>query len=221
MNTLIDVLIRKRGRLYYDCFVRVDKIDFPAKLVINEASKNLAVGDRVTFYAEDLTTADSYGIKRKYSPVQRLTDADLKQIETAKREAAAVADAEKWLRYAESDAANGSYKTNAIRTALLRCGKYEHLTDRISALNARVAENKTKWAQQNDNRRQSAKQRHLYPLATRPPLNTPVQFRNKTVIYHSYGSTFRIDCDHPSMYGSHLLGHEGESGCYCYYTEEN
>lgn len=31
------------------------------------------------------------------------------------------------------------------------------------------------------------------------------------------GKQFRINSDHPSVWGSHLLGHEGSMGCYVYY----
>lgn len=43
--------------------------------------------------------------------------------------------------------------------------------------------------------------------------------RGKAVVNLGRGKGFRIDEDMPSMWGSHLLGHEGEWGSYVYYRE--
>ena len=36
-------------------------------------------------------------------------------------------------------------------------------------------------------------------------------------VIEGFGKSFRINADHPSMHGAHLLGHEGSMGQYCYY----
>lgn len=59
--------------------------------------------------------------------------------------------------------------------------------------------------------------RMLYPLSDRPALNQPVRVGRQAVVFTERGREFRIDEDHPSIYGSHLLGHEGERAAYYYY----
>ena len=61
--------------------------------------------------------------------------------------------------------------------------------------------------------------RSLYPLGSLPPLHTPIRQGDAWIVYEGYGKDFRIGEDDPSCYGSHLLGHEGDYGCYCYYRE--
>jgi hypothetical protein len=63
----------------------------------------------------------------------------------------------------------------------------------------------------------------LYPVSARPPLDRPVRLGVSIVVYTGYGRSVRIGEDDPSFFGGHLLGHEGDMGCYCYYrpaTEE-
>lgn len=61
--------------------------------------------------------------------------------------------------------------------------------------------------------------RNLYPLGSLPPLNTPLRQGDAWIVYESYGKDFRISEDDPSCHGSHLLGHEGDYGRYCYYRD--
>lgn len=65
----------------------------------------------------------------------------------------------------------------------------------------------------------NAKQRALFPLSNQPPLNRPVRWYGQVIVFESRGKSFRIDENHPSVFGSHLLGHEGDYGCYCYYRK--
>jgi hypothetical protein len=74
-----------------------------------------------------------------------------------------------------------------------------------------------------EDRERNKSQRMLYPLSDCPQLDIPTRYREFVVVFTGYGRQFKIGCDHPSMFGHHLLGHEGEYGCYCYYrlaTEE-
>jgi len=59
----------------------------------------------------------------------------------------------------------------------------------------------------------------LYPLGDLPPQGVPIRLGERWVVYYDRGRDFRISEDDPSCFGAHLLGHEGESGCYCYYRE--
>lgn len=59
--------------------------------------------------------------------------------------------------------------------------------------------------------------RRLYPVSARPALNVPMRLWTTAVVFTGYGQPFRISEDHPSIHGSHLLGHEGSRGCYAYY----
>lgn len=61
--------------------------------------------------------------------------------------------------------------------------------------------------------------RVLYPLSMIPQLNVPTKRGDKLVVFTGTGKSFRIDESHPSIGGSHLLGHEGEMGAYAYYRE--
>jgi len=61
--------------------------------------------------------------------------------------------------------------------------------------------------------------RILFPLSELPALNIPVQFQDQALIFERYGKSFRIDDGAPSMNGSHLIGHEGSMGCYCYFSK--
>ncbi len=63
------------------------------------------------------------------------------------------------------------------------------------------------------------RKRILFPLYSIPPLFCPTMWHGKLVVFESKGSAFRITEDHPSMHGSHLLGHEGELGVYAYYRD--
>ncbi|MGE3551171.1 MAG: hypothetical protein AB7I29_14880 [Geobacter sp.] len=64
---------------------------------------------------------------------------------------------------------------------------------------------------------QARQQRDMIPLSNAPPLNTPIRDHGRVIVYESTGKTFRIGEDDPSLHGSHLLGHEGESAKYFYY----
>lgn len=61
--------------------------------------------------------------------------------------------------------------------------------------------------------------RRLYPNRALPPMHAPVRWGESWIVYESTGRDFRISEDDPSCFGSHLLGHEGEYGCYCYYRD--
>lgn len=55
----------------------------------------------------------------------------------------------------------------------------------------------------------------------RPALNTPMRHGGAVVVVTGFGKSFRVDADMPSIWGSDLLGHEGELCCYAYYRPAN
>lgn len=57
----------------------------------------------------------------------------------------------------------------------------------------------------------------LYPISQSPALNRPTRSGNRVIVFTERGKEFRIDENHPSLHGSHLLGHEGDRGAYFYY----
>ena len=127
--------------------------------------------------------------------------------------------AEKWLGYAESDAQMGMSRTNAIKEARRLCKGHDQFADRLAALEAEIERNSAKEQQAAAEKIERRQNRILFPVSALPAMNTPVQHGGATLVFESAGKSFRISEDHPSIEGSHLLGHEGELGCYCYYKK--
>jgi hypothetical protein len=141
-------------------------------------------------------------------------------------------ETEKWLGYAEEDARKGWDHSNAIKRALaITDQKY---SDRVNALSQRVQDNikanddakaarKAQYAEERAEQQSERDKRHsyraLYPVANLPEMNIPVRRYGKVVVFTGAGNKFRISEDHPSIFGSHLLGYEGDYGCYCYYRD--
>jgi hypothetical protein len=61
--------------------------------------------------------------------------------------------------------------------------------------------------------------RVLFPTCMIPEMGVPVRLDDCVIVFESTGKSFRISEDHPSFEGAHLLGYEGDYGCYCYYRE--
>lgn len=68
-------------------------------------------------------------------------------------------------------------------------------------------------------REQQRSRRQLFPLSQLPPLDRPVRLHGHAVVFTGFGKQFRIGESDPSVWGSQLLGHEGELGCYAYYRD--
>lgn len=71
--------------------------------------------------------------------------------------------------------------------------------------------------QERAERAQRVQQRVLFPCANAPALQQPMRWCGKTVVFESTGERFRINENHPSTHGAHLLGYEGDWGRYHYY----
>lgn len=61
--------------------------------------------------------------------------------------------------------------------------------------------------------------RFVVLLEDLPETGKPVRMFGRPVVVESFGKTFRVNEDMPSMWGSHLLGHEGRCCCYAYWRE--
>ena len=61
--------------------------------------------------------------------------------------------------------------------------------------------------------------RVLFPDGCGPALDQPMRRGQRVLVFTSTGKPFRIGEDDASVYGSHLLGHEGEYGRYYYWRE--
>lgn len=118
------------------------------------------------------------------------------------------------------NAAKAAAEASAAAERARKAREEQAAAERV-AREMRWAQEKAVAAQQRATERSEraarAKLRGLYPLSLLPPMNQPVRRGGSVVVFESTGQPFRIDEDHPSTHGSHLLGHEGERGCYCYY----
>jgi len=217
------LIIKKKGRKYFDCVIG----GYKAKLVINDVSKNLENDRVVKLHVNDLSERSKYGTVLKFEPIAILDDRDA---EALRKTAIARKEAEKWLDYAEGDVKNGMNRTNAITEALRLCPEHEHLAERLTALKELVKQNaaayeaqKQQWAKEKTEQAAAqAKRRQmriLFPNSMAPVMGAPVRRGNRVIVFESAGKSFRIDEDHPSFEGAHLLGHEGDYGCYYYYRE--
>lgn len=223
MSNIKTFRIVSKGRKYFECLLGNAK----AKLVINQVSEGLLPGETASFVVNDLSARSKYGSVLKFEPVAL---ADAQTVAAINR----AAGAEKWLGYAEADAAAGRYSSNAITEANRMADGLPQFAERLAAMRAAVNRNmdaheaqKREWAREKEAQRQArdaAKQavrqrRTLFPLSDLPPLNEPVRMYRLVVVFESEGKAFRISEDHASVDGCHLLGHEGEMGRYCYYRE--
>lgn len=230
MSNIKSFRVLSRGRKYFECQLGNAK----AKLVINAISESVQPGETVSFVINDLSTHSPYGTTLKFEPVALADSATVAAMQRA-------ASAEKWLGYAEADAKTGLRSSNAISEALRLCAGLPPFADRLAALREAVKRNteaheakEREWAREAEAQRQAAAEyraaerqkqaerrqsRALFPLSDLPPFNKPVRWYGQVVVFESSGKSFRISEDHPSVEGSHLLGHEGDLGCYCYYRE--
>ena len=131
---IITVKILKKGRKYWAA--ATDPKGWACKVVINEVSKDLKPGQIVSLDAEDVGTKTRWGSTYIYEPSAIATPELIAH-------QLALADARKWLGYAEGDAAKGWDHSNAISKTLdLAADAYPEIADRLTALRQKVAENK-------------------------------------------------------------------------------
>jgi hypothetical protein len=195
---------------------------------LNNVSADWKPGDTVTFYGAKHVESDRYGTKTTYYPAP----ADIRQ---AVDEEKAVPEIKRWLGYVEEKAPSGYVYQNGVdKLRALGIDKHPELKSRMDAAIAKAKEvraaQEKQWAEEKAARvkereterakaASTPKQRILYPDGAAPSLNVPVRRYGKVIVFESTGKPFRIDEDAPSLYGSHLLGHEGDYGRYYYYRD--
>ena len=131
---IITVKILKKGRKYWAA--ATDPKGWACKVVINEVSKDFQPGQIVNIEAEDIGTKSKWGSTYIYEPSAIATDEYIAHQSKLK-------EAEKWLGYAEGDAAKGWDHSNAITKTLdLDADAYPEIADRLATLKQKVAENK-------------------------------------------------------------------------------
>lgn len=142
---------------------------------------------------------------------------------------------ERWIGFIESSAREGRIYDRGVNECRARSvqdfadlkqrldAAITLATDRAAAVSrARTTENAARQARYAAERAQRAEQlsrRRLFPIAAAPVIGRAYRLAGSVVVYTSAGTKFRLSDDHPSTHGSHLLGHEGEMGMYCYYRD--
>ena len=243
MTNIIErtVLIEKRGRVWYEAAMG----KYKCKVKINDVSASIEVGHVVKLRANDISVRSKFGTEMKYEPLEILTDRTLEVARAERADREKVAEAEKWLGFAEKDAESDKYRTNAIEKVTgyfyaKELSSDESLTERKNALVKKVAENRVAYEKQRQERwSQNANSNRGYnPLSQDGrrfilvPNDSSYSYVHEgmvTKISHSDTEyviieetdkrRFRIDNEMPSYLGSHLLGHEGEWASKVYYRK--
>ncbi len=222
MIALKTVKIISKGRKYYTCEVGSSK----AKLLINPVSEGLKPGDGETFLVLDQSERTKYGATLIFEPLEKATPENLSKLKQK-------VSAERWVKYAEEDVAAGRFSSRAINTAMEVAQGIPHLADRLAKIQEQAAKNKQKYMEQQqaqakaweearmagDKKAQdkAPRLRVLFAESQLPPLNKPIKWQGKIVVFDGYGQPFKINESHPSIFGGHLLGYEGRLGRYAYY----
>lgn len=116
--------ITKRGRKWFSGTVGKG---YKAELFINGTTTGLKEGQEVKFMGQDLSVRNKYGTTIRYAATKIINDANARQVEWFR-------DAQKWLGYAESDAKEGKWFTNALQKAQSYRLLVPELAERIDAL---------------------------------------------------------------------------------------
>jgi len=121
----------------------------------------------------------------------------------------------KWLSYVEEAAYSKTpylYKNGIDTLKSLNIEKYpelyKQLQNAIDSVKSYVEIKKDK-----------KDKRDFFPLSDAPIINKVYQNNDTYIVYTEMGKSFYIDENMPSIFGSRLLGHEGEKGAYYYYRE--
>lgn len=220
-----DFVVKKVGRKWLT--VTAPGKGYEMHLQLSPSTEHYKPGDAIKgIKVGEVREENRYGVKiTYYVPNQR----DLQRLEEAQaqeQDAKRKGEVERWLGYVEDKAKEGwLYENGLKKLAELGANADPAVKDRIEAARKQVASIKAARQQQyaQERREREAKRaetvsrRMLYPLWHMPPLNKPVRLGKEVVVFTGTGKPFRIDDSHPSMFGSHLLGHEGEKGAYAYY----
>lgn len=209
---IITVKILKKGRKYWAA--ATDPKGWACKVVINDISKDFEPGQIVSLDAEDVGTKTRWGSTYIYDPAAIATPELI-----AHRQA--LADARKWLRYAEDDTEKGWDHSNAINRMLdLDAGTYPEIADRLTALRQKVAENKAANAAAAEARKKRQAERRAAEAKAReerlgkrilvsadycPSTGKPWRMHNrpggKIIVIESYGKKWHLHSEDACCYG--------------------
>lgn len=105
------VIIKKRGRKWFECLVG----GYKAKLMINDASKQLKVDQVVRLHAEDISKRTSYGVEIKYDPKEVV---DIKEAEDLRQAHIKMKNIAKLLAKAREDISQGMVGSKKTKKSL-------------------------------------------------------------------------------------------------------
>ena len=194
---IITVKILKKGRKYWAA--ATDPKGWACKVIINEVSKDLKPGQIVSLDAEDVGTKTRWGSTYIYEP-SAIATPDLIAHQQA------LADARKWLRYAEDDAEKGWDHSNAINKTLdLDADAYPEIADRLTALRQKGAENKAANAAAVKAREEKLSKRILVNADDCPATGKPWRMHNrsdgKIIVITGYGKKWYLRSEDACCYG--------------------
>lgn len=224
----------KPGRIYRQAKLN-DK--YPCKLMINGVLDKQI--DQTTVWVEvvEHSKRNRYGSELIFEPVALVDPAEAA---TLTRQALRLAEARRWLEYAERDVTAGFDHTRAISEAQQLAAGITELAERLAALSRRVAENRraaaanraaqeakraTERAEREERiasertaREQARGERHLVWVDEAPALNTPMPLHDRpgapVVVYTQLGKSWYMDEEAADAIGPSLR--DGYV-CYAYY----
>jgi hypothetical protein len=144
------------------------------------------------------------------------------------------AEAVRWLGYVEEKARDGYLYEKGVAAVRQFGAGHPDLLERLDAAIGKAKEVREKqervWAAEKlerANAREKERAAHakavskrvLFPVSRGPAINKPTRLNGRPVVFTGTGKEFRIDEDSASVYGHHLLGHEGDRGAYWYYRD--
>lgn len=140
---------------------------------------------------------------------------------------------QRWIGYVEDSAREGRVYQRGVEECRARAvADFADLQQRLTAAlslateraaaiskarTAQSAARQAKWVAEHAQRTETRTRRVLWPLSLAPAIGRPCRWAGVAIVYTGSGQPFRISDEHPSLGGSHLLGHEGAIGAYFYY----
>lgn len=219
-----DFVIKKVGRKWIE--VTAPGKTFVMQLAIGPETGHLKAGDTVKqLPVAEHRKSSKYGVQVQYFPMSADAVASVEKQQNQ-------AEIERWLDFVENAARKGYiYNKGMDRLRALGAQDDPASQDRIDAAKRKVADAKAAKQEQWDkeraerqkermnNRAEVNKRRILFPLSAFPDLNRPVMMHGRPVVFTGSGAKFRINGDHSSLFGHHLLGYEGDMGAYVYFRD--
>jgi len=159
------------------------------------------------------------GLKRIFENVNKILTAATEQSASAQK----IKNIQRWLGYVQNKAAQGIlYQRGIEELKALDIRDYPNYADQLDeavrlAQSARTHSARTTSTTSYETARFEPLNRTLVAMTDMPAMHTPVRHGDHIVVFEKRGTSFRINEDHPSLHGEHLLGREGDPGCYVYW----